>query len=89
MSANASTLPAVWHASATAASFPEASISPYSRSRPVRVCPGSRYMDEPSMPVYSRSIYTGSSRPQFSTTTSAVIIFVVLAMSERSSAFFS
>ena len=88
-SAKASTPPAVWQASAVAASFPEASSSPSSSSRTVYRSPARRYMEEPSTPVHSGRISISSAGSARSSTTSAVRSLVVLAISERRSASFS
>ena len=88
-SANASTLPADTIASATAASFPDRSISPYRSSRTVMRSPAFKYRLEPSTPAASGGTETSRSKSPASQTRSPVMIFVVLAMRLRSSAFFS
>ena len=76
-------------AMATAASLPDASMSPYSVSRRESVSPAFRYMDEPSTAAYSGfTVYTRSRSPSPSAT-SAVMILVVDAIGRRLSAFCS
>ena len=75
------TLPPTCWATATAASFPEHSSTPYNSVSSVRVSPSVRYMAEPSVYAASRLTFTLSWRSPSSMATSAVRILVVLAMS--------
>ena len=74
--------------SASAASLPEHSSSPYSSSSSVSLSPGRRYMEDPSAMWAAVTVMTCDGSPS-SRATSAVISLVVLAMSIRLSPFFS
>ena len=82
-------LPPTCSAMATAASFPEHSIRPYSNASRVSCSPSFRYMEEPSVKVASRLTVTMSERFPSRMATRAVMILVVLAISIFPSAFCS
>lgn len=75
-------VPPQWSARAAAASLPEHSSSPYSSSSTVTRSPGFKYMEEPSVMCSCRTV-TSSPGDARSSTTRAVMILVVLAMSIR------
>ena len=78
---NLSVFPATPCATATAASFPEQSIKPYSSVSSDSFSPSFRYMEDPSVLAASAETFTMPFRLPFSSATSAVMIFVVLAIS--------
>ncbi len=81
---NFSWLPATCCASAIAASLPEGSSNPYRRSSSFTFLPsGSSPTPEPEKSSARRVIITWSSGLEWATTTSAVIIFVRLAIGSR------
>ena len=88
ISATKGAAPPAHSVSASAASLPEHSSRPYSSSSTRTVSPGLRYMDEPSAMCACVTVMV-SSRLACSSTTSAVMILVVLAISIRWSPFFS
>ena len=88
ISATKGVSPPAHSVSASAASLPEQSSSPYSSSSTRTVSPALRYMEEPSA-MWSGVTVITSSGAACSSTTSAVMILVVLAMSIWRSPFFS
>ena len=87
MSAKSATLPAMCSATATAASLPLRSISPYSMCSMDSVSPSDRYSDVPVTPAAFFPAVTCASSGAFSRASSVVITLVVEAMGYRASSF--
>ena len=87
-SANSFTLPPTCSANATAASFPDLSISPYNKSLTLALSPlFSPNLEPPVPPAFALTV-TVSFKSAFSNMTIVVIIFVVDAMADLTSSFF-